>query len=113
MIFLFIFLFQVSIAIGGWGDSQGSKYGPLLTDANKRQSFANSAVDFLKKYNFDGLDLDMEVSKFNLIRNPIWIDQFAKTLTLGPFVRSRNSIQHAGKETVSLNEHPREQAFPH
>lgn len=53
---------KVSVAIGGWNDSQGSKYGRILTDATARKKFINSVVDFIKKYNFQGLDLDLEVS---------------------------------------------------
>lgn len=53
---------KVTVAIGGWNDSIGSKYGRLLTDPNARSKFITNALDFLKKYNFQGLDLDMEVS---------------------------------------------------
>lgn len=55
---------KVSIAIGGGKDSQGAKYGRLLTDANARKKFIANAVDFLKIHNFNGLDLDLEVSLF-------------------------------------------------
>lgn len=55
---------KVSVAIGGGRDSEGSKYGRLLTDANARRKFVTTSIDFIKKYNFQGLDLDLEVSFF-------------------------------------------------
>ena len=49
---------KVIISVGGWG---GCKYfsDAALTDAS-RQKFANSAVDMLKKYRLDGVDIDWE-----------------------------------------------------
>lgn len=45
------------IAIGGW--NEGSiKYSAMAADPNARSTFVKSTVDFLKLYNFDGLDLD-------------------------------------------------------
>lgn len=52
---------KVLVAIGGFEDSFGSKYGRLLSNANNRRTFIKSVVEFIKKYNFDGLELDMEV----------------------------------------------------
>ena len=50
---------KVSIAIGGW--NEGSKnYSIMAADSNRRFRFVNSVVRFLKKHNFDGLDLDWE-----------------------------------------------------
>lgn len=54
---------QVSIGLGGWNDSQGNKYGPLLTNPALRSAFVTAARDFLKQHNFDGLELDLEVSR--------------------------------------------------
>ncbi|XP_026474819.1 probable chitinase 10 [Ctenocephalides felis] len=51
---------KVSIAIGGWNDSQGDKYSRLVNNADARRRFITNAVEFLKKYQFDGLDLDWE-----------------------------------------------------
>lgn len=56
---------KVLIAIGGWNDSTGDKYGRLLSDANVRRNFITSTVTFIEKYKFDGLDLDLEVSLVN------------------------------------------------
>ncbi|KAL1417024.1 hypothetical protein MTO96_027226 [Rhipicephalus appendiculatus] len=47
------------IAIGGW--NEGSvKYSAMAMQPAARKVFAESVVDFCKKYNFDGLDLDWE-----------------------------------------------------
>lgn len=46
------------ISIGGWGGS-GRFSDAALTDA-ARTAFAESCVDFLKKYGFDGVDIDWE-----------------------------------------------------
>lgn len=50
---------KVTLAIGGWNEGS-KKYSDMAKDPEKRQIFAKSAVAFLKKYNFDGLDLDWE-----------------------------------------------------
>lgn len=50
---------KVMLAIGGWNEGS-PKYSQMAKDEIKRGKFVNSTVDFLKKYNFDGLDLDWE-----------------------------------------------------
>ncbi|XP_015179710.1 PREDICTED: probable chitinase 2 [Polistes dominula] len=50
---------KVSIAIGGWNEGS-ENYSILAQDENKRKSFINSISEFLKKYKFDGVDLDWE-----------------------------------------------------
>jgi len=50
---------KVTLAIGGWNEGS-EKYSELAKDPERRRSFVNSAVTFLQKYNFDGLDLDWE-----------------------------------------------------
>lgn len=56
---------KVLIALGGWKDSIGTKYGKLLTDEIVRKNFIFKAMHFIEKYNFDGLDLVLEVSSHN------------------------------------------------
>ena len=51
---------KIILALGGWQDSKGDKYSTLVNDPEKRTSFVQSAIGFLKDNNFDGLDLDWE-----------------------------------------------------
>ncbi|XP_051164101.1 probable chitinase 10 [Leptopilina boulardi] len=51
---------KVLIALGGWNDSQGDKYSRLVNSPESRKKFISHAVQFIEKYNFDGLDLDWE-----------------------------------------------------
>lgn len=46
------------IAIGGWGGS--ANFIESAATAESREIFANSAVDFIVKHGFDGVDLDWE-----------------------------------------------------
>ncbi|ENN70443.1 hypothetical protein YQE_12947, partial [Dendroctonus ponderosae] len=54
---------KVSIAIGGWNDSQGDKYSRLVNNPDARRRFIEHIVKFLDKWGFDGLDLDWEYPK--------------------------------------------------
>lgn len=47
------------IAIGGWNEGS-AKYSQMANTDNSRKQFAKNAVEFVKKYNFDGLDIDWE-----------------------------------------------------
>ncbi|XP_064539452.1 probable chitinase 2 [Drosophila montana] len=50
---------KVSLAIGGW--NEGSKnYSTLVANAQQRGHFVKQVTSFVRKYNFDGLDLDWE-----------------------------------------------------
>ena len=51
---------KTMIAIGGYTDSQSSKYSQMANDPNKVKTFVSSVVAFIKKYGFDGLDVDWE-----------------------------------------------------
>ncbi|XP_076756261.1 putative chitinase 10 [Xylocopa sonorina] len=51
---------KVSLALGGWNDSAGDKYSRLVNSPTARKKFIAQAIQFLEKYNFDGLDLDWE-----------------------------------------------------
>ena len=54
---------KVLLALGGWNDSAGKKYSTLVNNPTARKKFVQHAVAFLKKHNFDGLDLDWEYPK--------------------------------------------------
>lgn len=54
---------KVSLALGGWNDSQGDKYSRLVNNPLARRKFIEHAIQLLKQYNFDGLDLDWEYPK--------------------------------------------------
>lgn len=54
---------KVLLALNGMNDAfSGDKYGRLLKDEKSRQNFIQSIVVFIQKHNFDGLDLNLEVS---------------------------------------------------
>ncbi|CAM2067436.1 Chitinase C-terminal domain-containing protein [Sulfidibacter corallicola] len=46
------------IAVGGWAESRG--FYTMCETAAGREAFADSAVQFLRDYGFDGLDIDYE-----------------------------------------------------
>lgn len=54
---------KVLLAIGGWTDSQDTKYSVMVSDATKRQNFIRHALRFIQQHGFDGLDLDWEYPK--------------------------------------------------
>jgi chitinase len=47
------------LAIGGWNEGS-EKYSDMAADPNKRASFIRSVPPFLRKYGFQGLDMDWE-----------------------------------------------------
>ncbi|KAL5281574.1 Cht3 family protein [Megaselia abdita] len=51
---------KVSLALGGWNDSQGDKYSRLVRSASARAKFVKQALEFIERYGFEGLDLDWE-----------------------------------------------------
>lgn len=54
---------KVLIAIGGWNDSLGDKYSKLVNNPEARAKFIRNLMEFIEKWNFDGLDLDWEYPK--------------------------------------------------
>lgn len=50
---------RVLLAIGGWNEGS-QRYSEMAGDINRRKNFVRNAVQFVKMYNFDGLDLDWE-----------------------------------------------------
>lgn len=47
------------IAIGGWNEG-GARFSAVVGSDALRATFVRNIVDFVKKYNFDGFDLDWE-----------------------------------------------------
>ncbi|KAK9892078.1 hypothetical protein WA026_018279 [Henosepilachna vigintioctopunctata] len=50
---------KVTVAIGGWNEGS-TNYSRLVSDEKRRRRFVQNALNFVKKHNFDGLDLDWE-----------------------------------------------------
>ncbi|KAF2360545.1 Glycoside hydrolase family 18 catalytic domain [Trinorchestia longiramus] len=50
---------KVLLAIGGWSDGS-EKYSNMVSSQASRDTFVQSALSFIKRYSFDGLDLDWE-----------------------------------------------------
>ena len=56
---------QVFISIGGWTFSDNDTatqptFSEIASNEANRKKFANNLVGFMKKYGFDGVDLDWE-----------------------------------------------------
>ncbi|KPM07813.1 Sar s 15 allergen (chitinase-like protein) [Sarcoptes scabiei] len=47
------------IAIGGWNEGS-TKYSQMAANPESRKVFVQSVLDFLERYDFDGLDMDWE-----------------------------------------------------
>lgn len=50
---------KVMISMGGWNEGS-MKYSKLAASQQRRQVFAENALNFIRRYGFDGLDLDWE-----------------------------------------------------
>ena len=50
---------KLMLAVGGWGFGV-TKMTEMLKDESSRKKFVDHSVGFLRKFEFDGLDLDFE-----------------------------------------------------
>ncbi|XP_035791160.1 probable chitinase 2 [Anopheles albimanus] len=50
---------KVLLALGGWEEGS-EKYSNFTANATNRQEFVMNALDYVRQYDFDGLDLDWE-----------------------------------------------------
>ncbi|CAG9854412.1 unnamed protein product [Phyllotreta striolata] len=50
---------KVMLAVGGWNEGS-TNYSKLVADPHRRGAFVGNALSFIRKYSFDGLDLDWE-----------------------------------------------------
>jgi len=53
---------KISLAVGGWNHENGkpSKFSVMVNNAGFRAGFVKQSIEFLRKWGFDGLDLDWE-----------------------------------------------------
>lgn len=51
---------KILCSVGGWTNSAADHWSRMMSTKSSRQVFIDSVVAFLKKYNFDGLDVDYE-----------------------------------------------------
>merc|ERR1712198_749971 len=53
---------RISLAVGGWNHENGkpSKFSVMVNNDGFRTKFIKKAIEFLRKWGFDGLDLDWE-----------------------------------------------------
>ncbi|KZC06560.1 putative chitinase 3, partial [Dufourea novaeangliae] len=50
---------KAMIAVGGWNEGS-NKFSQVVSNPGTRARFVQNVVDFLRKYNFDGFDVDWE-----------------------------------------------------
>lgn len=53
----------IMISLGGWGEGS-TKYSEMVRTEAGRKGFVKSVVDFIAKYDFDGVDLDWWANTF-------------------------------------------------
>ncbi len=59
---------KLMVAVGGWGFGV-TRMTEMLKDESSRKKFVDDSVNFLRKFDFDGLDLDFECNQSASIDN--------------------------------------------
>lgn len=54
---------KVLLGLGGWNDSADDKYSRLVASKKDRSKFIEHLIEFIKKFDFDGIDLNWEYPK--------------------------------------------------
>lgn len=60
---------KISLALGGWYDSQENKYSRLVSSKAARAQFIKHTVKFLQEHDFDGLEIDWEYPRCWQVHN--------------------------------------------
>ncbi|KAL2807584.1 glycoside hydrolase superfamily [Aspergillus granulosus] len=102
---------EVFVSLGGWAFSDSETatqptFGDIARTESNRQAFANNLVDFMKKYGFDGVDLDWEYdspSHLTLLRYRI--NKLVSTDTPGPVIEA---AMRGTPRTMSSSSRPSE-----
>lgn len=50
---------KIMASVGGWNE-RSATFSAVAKNARLRENFANNALNFVRKYNFDGIDIDWE-----------------------------------------------------
>ena len=110
---------KVSVALGGWNDSEGDKYSRMVNSKESREQFVREAIKFIEKWGFEGLDLDWEYPKcwqvdcskgpdsdkesFSALVQELSAEFKPRGWTLSAAVSPSKSVMDAGYDIPALN----------
>lgn len=75
---------KVLVSVGGWTNSAKDHWSRMMSTKSSRKVFIDSVVAFIKKYGFDGLDVDYEYPGC-------------------PLVSLLDSVPHNGRKNSTIN----------
>ncbi|XP_034826387.1 probable chitinase 2 [Maniola hyperantus] len=68
------------LAVGGWNEGS-AKYSVMAKKPTLRRKFITTALETVRKYNFDGLDIDWEYpNRYDSVYGPADVNNFSKLL---------------------------------